>query len=70
MTQTDPVVKVIEVEEYIENGVIVSRAAFDVNGHDVQIVSYNHSENVGVKVDSTIIEMHIDHVDQFIKDRT
>lgn len=64
-------VQVLEVKEYIDDeGTLVQRIVFDVNGHDVQLVRLDHSEDLIVKVDSAVMELPVDQVDTFIRNRT
>lgn len=64
-------IKVIDVSEFKDaDGVIIDRVVVDVHGHDVQILSYDNSPQVVVKVDERMEQMHITEIDHFIRSNT
>ena len=60
-------IKVVDVTEFVQDGEIISRVEVDVHGHDVQILAYDNSPQVVVKVDEQVEQMHISRVDDFIR---
>lgn len=63
-------VKVVDVSEFEQDGEIISRVVVDVHGHDVQILAYDNSPQVVVKVDGAVEQMHISEIDHFIRAHT
>lgn len=62
---------VIDVTSFVNtDDEVVDRVVLEVNDHDVQILAYDNSPQVVVKVDEQVEQMHISQIDHFIRSHT